>query len=97
MLNSSQQADGVVFNSTQIDTALRMSGWGKKSKQHFLKASCTDTTIRSRKGTGGNTVVCHCIIVKQAEVAKKTIEELRKGAHALKLQLFMHSLNSDSH
>ena len=92
MLNSSPQTDGVVFNSAQIDTALRMSGWGKKSKQRFLKASCTDTTIRrSRKGTGGNTVVCHCIIVKQAEVAEETIEELRKGAHAFKLHAAIHA------
>ena len=81
MLNSTPQADGVVFNGADFGTALRVSGWGKKSKQRFLKASCTDTTIgRSRKGNGGNTVVCHCIIVKQAAVAEETIEELRKCA-----------------
>ena len=34
------------------------------------------------KGTGGNTVVCHCIIVKQAAVAEETIE-LRKGVHLI--------------
>lgn len=82
MLNSAPQADGVVFSSAQLETAVRISGWGKKSKQRFLKASCTDTTIRrSRKGAGGNTVVCHCIIVKQAAVAAETTEELRKGVY----------------
>ena len=85
MLNSTPQANGVVFNSAELEIALRVSGWGKKSKQCFLKASCTDTTIRSRKGTGGNTVVYHCIIVKQAAVAEETIEELRKGAHLINL------------
>ena len=91
MLISTPQADGVVFNSAQLETALRISGWGKKSKQRFLKASCTDTTIRrSRKGTGGNTVVCHCIIVKQAAVAEETIEELRKGMHLIFSDLCIH-------
>ena len=86
MLNSTPQANGVVFNSAELEIALRVSGWGKKSKQRFLKASCTDTTIRrSRKGTGGNTVVYHCIIVKQAAVAEETIEELRKGVHLINL------------
>ena len=51
-LNCTPQADGVVFSSSQ----LRISGMGKKSKWCFLKASCTDDTIRrSRKGAGGNT------------------------------------------
>ena len=91
MLNSTPQVDGVVvFNSGQLETALRISGWGKKSKQRFLKASCTDTTIRrSRKGTGGNTAVCHCIIVKQAAVAEEMVEELRKGVHLIFSNLCM--------
>ena len=88
MLNSTPQANGVVFNSAELEIALRVSGWGKKSKQRFLKASCTDTTIRrSRNGTGGNTVVYHYIIVKQAAVAEETIEELRKGVHLINLIL----------
>ena len=65
MLNSVPQTDGVVFGIAQLETALLISGWGKKSKQCFLKASCTDTTIKvSRKGAGGNSVVYHFIFVK---------------------------------
>ena len=80
MLNCTPQADGVVFSSSQLEIALRISGVGKKSKQRFLKTSCTDDTIRrSRKGAGGNTLVYSCVIVKQDAVAEETIEQLRKG------------------
>ena len=82
MLNSTPQADGSIFSSSQLETALRISGVGKKSKQRFLKASCTDNFIRrSRKGAGGNTLVYSCFIVEQSAVAEETIQELRKGTY----------------
>ena len=81
-LSCTPQADRVVFNDVQLETAICISCWGKKSKQRFLKASSTDTTIRrSRKGAGGNTAVCHCIIVKQVAVAEETKNFIKACIH----------------
>ena len=80
MLNSTLQSDGVTFSSSTLETALRISGLGKRSKQRFLKKTCTDSVIkRSRKGAGGNTVVYSCFIIKQDAVAEQTLKKLREG------------------
>ena len=73
--------DSTLFSTSQLDTALRVTGLGKKSKQRFLKASCMDNFIRrARKGAGGNTVVYTCVIVKQTAVAEGLIKRFREGA-----------------
>ena len=80
MLNSTQQEDSTLFSTSQLDTALRVTGLGKKSKQRFLKASCVDNIVRrARKGAGGNTVTYTCIIVKQTAVAEDVIKTFREG------------------
>ena len=44
-----------VFTSMQVESALRMSQLGKRSKQRFLRINCQDSVIKvSRKGAGGN-------------------------------------------
>ena len=70
----------VKFSNLALETALRMSGLGKRSKQRFLKSSSKDDYIRrARKGAGGNTVPYKCFIIKQSEIPEETVELLRKG------------------
>ena len=78
LINSSE--DGAPFSCSQLESALRISGFGKRSKQRFLKSSCTDSIIkRSRRGAGDNTVAYHCFIIQQSEIDPETVEELREG------------------
>ena len=79
LLNSSE--DGAPFSCSQLQSALRISGLGKRSKQRFLKSSCTDNIIikRSRRRAGGNTVAYHCFIIQQSAIDPETVEELREG------------------
>ena len=56
-----------------------MSGFGKRSKQRFLKASSQDVTINSRKGAGGNTMPYKCYIIKQNKIQGEVLEVLRRG------------------
>ena len=77
LLNSSE--DGALFSCSQLELTLRISGLGKRSKQRFLKSSCTDNIIkRSRRGAGGNTVPYHCFIIQQSAIDPETVE-LREG------------------
>lgn len=77
LLNSSE--DGAPFSCSQLESALRISGLGKRSKQRFLKSSCTDNIIkRSRRGAG-NTVAYHCFIIQQSAIDPEKVEELREG------------------
>ena len=79
LLNNKE--DGATFSCSQLESALRTSGLGKRSKQRFLKASCTDDVIkRSRKGAGGNTVAYNCFIVQHYAIDDDTVEELREGS-----------------
>ena len=68
------------FNSSCLEKAIKMSGYGKRSKQRFLKASSEDISfIKSRKGTGGNTVPYKCYIIQQSRIPDEILELLRKG------------------
>ena len=70
--------DGATFSCSQLESVLLTSGLGERSKQRFLKASCTDDVIkRSRKG---NTVAYNCFIVQRDAIDDDTIEELREGS-----------------
>lgn len=74
------QDDTDNFSCTQIETALRVTGLGKRSKQRFLKVTCKDNVIqRSRKGAGGNTVAYNCLIIKQSVLTEELTKGLREG------------------
>ena len=78
------QDDTDNFSCSQIETALRVTGLGKRSKQRFLKITCKDNVIlRSRKGAGGNTVAYNCLIIKQSVVTDDVIKGLREGILAI--------------
>jgi hypothetical protein len=78
LLNSSE--DGAPFSCSQLESAVRISGLGKRSKQRFLKSACTDSVVkRSRRGAGGNTVVYQCFIIQQSAIDPETVEELQEG------------------
>ena len=96
LLNSNE--DRAPFSCSQLESALCISGLGKRSKQRFLKSSCTDSIIqRSRRGAGGNTVSYSCFIVQQSEVDPKTVDELREGTYSslyqysLKIIVYIHA------
>ena len=56
LINTLPDVGGVKFSIPALETALRLSGLGKQSKQRFLKSSSKDDSIKpSRKGAGGNT------------------------------------------
>ena len=65
------------FSNLALETALRMSGLGKRSKQRFLKSSSKedDYIKRARKGA----VRYKCFIIKQSEIPEESVELLRKG------------------
>ena len=70
--------------NTHFESALRISGVGKRSKQRFLRISCHDSVIKaSRRGAGGNTTPYNCFIVKQNQICSATIELLRQGKISL--------------
>lgn len=72
----------VKFSVSNIESALRKSGLGKRSKQRFLKPSSSDNFIKApRKGSGGNTVPYKCFIIKQSAVSCDIVELLRKGTY----------------
>ena len=65
------------FSALSLESALKHSGIGKRSKQRFLKTNLRDDTIRKRsRGAGGNTNTFKC---KQSAVPDETIELLAKG------------------
>ena len=75
----SQLQDSFI-SCSQLETALRVTGLGKRSKQCFLKITCMDNTIkRSRKGAGGNTVAYKCLIIKQSEIPENILKGLHEG------------------
>lgn len=79
LVNESQDNESK-FSMSSLEKALKLSEFGKKSKQRFLKASSQDVTIvNSRKGTGGNTVPYKCCIVQQSKIQREVVELLRKG------------------
>ena len=67
------------FSIHALETAFRLSGLGKRSKQRFLKASSKDDSSIHEKVVGGNTVPYKCFILKQGAFPDETIELLRKG------------------
>ena len=68
------------FSIPTLETALKMSGLGKRSKQRFLKSSSKDDFITpSKKGAGGNSVPYKCYIIKQSCFADEIVEQLRQG------------------
>ena len=68
------------FNSSSLETALKLSGLGKRSKQRFLRSTSKDTSvIHARKGSGGNTVPYKCFIIKQDEIQVDILQLLREG------------------
>ena len=68
------------FNVSSLETALKLSGLGKRSKQRFLRSLSKDSSIvNARKGSGGNTVPYKCYIIKQSAMQGEVLELLRKG------------------
>ena len=69
-----------IFTNSQLESALWVSGLGKRSKQRFLCCSTRDSIIKSsRRGSGGNTSPCGCFVVKQSAILEMTISLLRQG------------------
>jgi hypothetical protein len=80
LINAMPEVGFSKFSIHALETAFRLSGLGKRSKQRFLKASSKDDSIKhSRKGTGGNTVPYKCFILKQSAFPEETIELLRNS------------------
>ena len=80
LINTLPDVGGVKFSIPALETALRLSGLGKQSKQRFLKSSSKDDSIKpSRKGAGGNTVPYKCFLVKQSAISAATLDLLHKG------------------
>lgn len=80
LINAMPEVGFGKFSIPTLETAFRLSGLGKRSKQRFLKATSKDDTIKhSRKGAGGNTVPYKCFILKQSSFSAESIELLRKG------------------
>ena len=62
---NSRAGEERMFTNMQVESALRMSGLGKRSKQRFLRINCRDSVNKpSKKGAGGNTTPYNCFIVK---------------------------------
>ena len=77
-----------IFTNMQVESALRISGLGKRSKQRFLRMNYRDSMIKaSRKGAGGNTTPYSCFIVKQCALFDGTIDLLRQGTMVILLLL----------
>lgn len=73
------------FSALSLESALKHSGIGKRSKQRFLKTSLKDDTIKkSSRGAGGNTNTFKCYIIKQSEVPDETIQLLAKGVMCMR-------------
>ena len=77
-----------MFTNSQLESALRISGLGKRSKQRFLRCSSRDSVIKtSRKGSGGNTSPYSCFVVKQSAILETTINLLRQGKKSFVVQM----------
>ena len=96
---NSQEENGEprIFTNSQLESAFRVSGLDKCSKQRFLRCSSRDSVIKSsRRGSGGNTSPYSCFVVKQNAILETTINLLRQGIKHSNIKLYNDSNQNHS-